>query len=83
MVSLDLSYNRIEDLSTDVEFFRLPLSVTEVRLGSNVLHELPWKHLNNVTKLSLLDISNNLFDGFSPELMNLVVKGTDVYFEGT
>ncbi|XP_063905507.1 protein artichoke isoform X1 [Zophobas morio] len=82
LVSLDLSYNRIEDLSTDVEFFRLPLSVTEVRLGSNVLHELPWKHLNNVTKLSLLDISNNLFDGFSPELMNLVVKGTDVYFEG-
>jgi Leucine-rich repeat (LRR) protein len=82
LVSLDLSHNRIEDLTSDKEFFRLPKGVTEVRLGNNALHELPWEHVKNVTRLEVLDIRNNLFDGFGPELTELVVKGTNVYFEG-
>lgn len=78
---MDLSYNKIEDVSSD-SAFNLPKSVTEVILSNNILHDLPWKKFKNVTKLNLLDIRDNFFESFGPELMEMVLKDTDIYFEG-
>ncbi|KAJ8943742.1 hypothetical protein NQ314_009660 [Rhamnusium bicolor] len=82
LVSLDLSHNKLHDLTSDKEFFRLPQNISKIYLSNNKLNDLPWEHLTNVSHLSLLDIRNNLFDNFGPELTEMVVKDTDVYFEG-
>ncbi|XP_018576955.1 protein artichoke [Anoplophora glabripennis] len=82
LVSLDLSHNKLYDLTSDKEFFRLPRNASEIYLSNNQLNDLPWYHLTNVSRLSLLDVRDNLFEDFGPQLTDMVVKGTDVYFEG-
>ncbi|KAJ8958595.1 hypothetical protein NQ318_016316 [Aromia moschata] len=82
LVSLDISHNKLYDLTSDKEVFRLPQNISKIYLSNNQLNNLPWKHLMNVSHLSLLDIRYNLFSNFGPELTEMVVKGTDVYFEG-
>lgn len=82
LVSLDLSHNKIHDLVGDSDIFRIPPTLTELYLTNNELHDLPWKHLLNVTHLAILNVQNNSFATFGPELMKILSKGTDVYFEG-
>lgn len=79
--SLDLSNNKLENLLPD-EIFRLPKNLSEIYLSNNYISSLPWKYLQNVTKIDLLDIRNNLFENFSPELMKIVTARSQVLFEG-
>ncbi|CAG9813618.1 unnamed protein product [Phaedon cochleariae] len=80
--SLDLSNNKLYDLTSDEEYFRLPESISEIYLANNLLEELPWKHFKKANQMSKLDLRNNLFENFVPELVDLVKKKVDVYFEG-
>lgn len=80
--SLDLSYNDLEDITSDTEMFRLPWNMSELYLSHNKLHKLPWNHMKNISKMEILDISNNNFENFNMDLTNMVQNGTMVYFEG-
>lgn len=80
--SIDLSHNKLEDVASDNETFRLPVNVSEIYLSNNFISTLPWEHLKNLTHLDLLDIRNNLFDGFGPDLMGMLNNGSEIYFEG-
>lgn len=79
---LDLSYNQLEDIASDPELFRLPVNTSELYLSHNILNNLPWKHIRNVTHVDVLDISYNRFDSFNLPLTNMVENGTMIYFEG-
>ncbi|CAH0550427.1 unnamed protein product [Brassicogethes aeneus] len=80
---LDMSYNKLYDLTSERDFFRLPANLTELYLSHNQLPDLPWPHLMNASHISVLDVRDNLFNEFGPDLTNMVVaRGTDVYFEG-
>lgn len=79
---LDLSFNKLYDLSSEKELFELPKNISEIYLADNVLTDLPWKNFKNSTQLKLLDITNNHFEEFGPNLTKMVIKGVDVYFEG-
>lgn len=79
---IDLSHNQLNDLSSEKEFFRLPENITEIYLSNNQLSDLYWNNFKNVSNLSALDLSYNNFERFGPALTAMVVKGTNVYFEG-
>lgn len=80
--SLDLSYNKLHDLNSEVDFFQLPENISEIYLTKNVLSNLPWKNVRNATQLKLLDIRDNHFEEFGQELTEMVKRNVDVYFEG-
>ncbi|CAG9858326.1 unnamed protein product [Phyllotreta striolata] len=80
--TLDLSHNKLEDLASDKEFFRLPANLTELYLSHNLLDDLPWQYLRNASEISAIDLRWNRFAHFPPQLVELVEKDVDVYFEG-
>lgn len=80
--SLDLSYNKLEDLSSDNETFRLSQNITEIYLSHNFLSTLPLGHLINTTHVNVLDIRFNQFDNFPNALTKMVYNNTKVHFEG-
>lgn len=79
---LDLSYNKLYDLSSEKELFELPKNISEIYLAKNLLTDLPLKNIKNATQLRTLDIRNNHFEEFAPDLTNMVIKGVDIFFEG-
>lgn len=80
--TIDLSYNKLHDITTDQEFFRLPKNITEIYLSNNQLHDLPTEHLINADQLSILDVTHNNIDIFQQNLTKLVTNGTEIHFEG-
>lgn len=80
---LDLSFNNLEDITSEPEAFRLPVNVSEVYLSNNQLEHLPWRHLRNVTQLNVLDVSGNRLKEFDQNLTELMVGNvTTVYNVG-
>lgn len=79
---LDISHNKLEDLTSEPGLFRLPENMTEIYLSHNNLRDLPWKNLKAASQMSLLDIAYNHFDTFAPELTQMVLKKVSVFFEG-
>lgn len=79
---LDLSHNKLGDITTDEEVFKLPVNLSELYLTGNSINTLPWRNLKNVSRLEVLDVRDNGFDAFGPELMKMVEGGTSVRFEG-
>lgn len=79
---MDLSYNKLEDISSDNETFRLPENITEIYLSNNILSTLPWGHIQNSTNLNLIDITYNQFDSFSNTLIKKMYSNGKVYFAG-
>lgn len=79
---IDLSYNQLNDLSSEKELFRLPENITEIYLSYNQLSDLYWDNFKNAAALAAVDLSHNNFERFGSVLTAMVVKGTNVHFEG-
>lgn len=80
--SLDLSHNKLEDISSDNETFRLPKNITEIYLSNNILNTLPWGHFENASNLKLIDISYNNFDSFANVLTKIMYNDGKIDFIG-
>lgn len=79
---LDISHNKLEDLTSEPGLFTLPQNMSEIYLSHNNLRDLPWKNLQAATQMTVLDIAHNNFDAFARELTEMVVKNISVFFEG-
>ncbi|XP_048523505.1 protein artichoke [Dendroctonus ponderosae] len=79
---LDLSYNKLHDLTSDPDFFRLPPNISSLLLAGNELTELPWPHLKNVSHLKLVDLKDNLLDQIAQNASDLIMSGTEIAYEG-
>lgn len=79
---LDMSDNKLEDLSSEPDLFKIPENTSEIYLSHNSLHDLPWKSLKSATQLAVLDVSHNNFNTFGRELTEMVAKNVSVVFEG-
>lgn len=79
---LDLSYNKLYDVSSDLDVFQLPTNISEIYLTGNILTDLPWTNLLNASQLRVLDIRNNQFEEFSPYLTKMVTNNVDIFYEG-
>lgn len=80
---LDLSYNKLHDLTSDPDFFRLPPNISDLLLGGNELTELPWMNLKNVSHLKFVDLKDNLLDQIAQNASELIMSGTEIAYEGT
>ncbi|KAL3286626.1 hypothetical protein HHI36_001125 [Cryptolaemus montrouzieri] len=71
---LDLSNNKLSDLTSDKEFFKLPPNASEVYLSDNRLGNLPWKYIANATNLRVLDLRRNNFNIINKDVTNMIMK---------
>lgn len=79
---LDISHNKLEDLTSEPGLFTLPKNMSEIYLSHNNLRDLPWKNVKAASGLTTLDIAYNNFEMFGKELTEMVVKDVSVFFEG-
>lgn len=82
---LDLSYNKLHDLTSDLDFFKLPENISTVILAGNELTELPWKNFKNLTKLKVLDLKENQLNKIAQEAVEMVIGNQDfkISYQGT
>lgn len=79
---LDLSYNKIWDLS-ETNVFNLPVNITELYLSGNNLAEIPIKETANVSHLKLLDVEFNKLTSLDQKLLNkIMMEGLQVNLGG-
>lgn len=79
---LDLSYNDLDDLNPENYPFQLPDNLTEMYLNNNRLHRLPNDAVHNLTKLNVLDISDNVMGVFNYTLLNKIPSGLKLLVNG-
>lgn len=79
---LDISHNKLEDLTSEPGLFRLPENMSEIYLSHNNLRDLPWKNVKAATDLKILDVAHNNFSAFGRDLTELVLRNVSVFFEG-
>ncbi|XP_031358980.1 chondroadherin-like protein [Photinus pyralis] len=80
--TLDLSFNLLEDITSDPDVFILPKSISEINLSHNMLNELPWREVIKVENLTTLDLQHNNFTVFTKEMNTLVNNKTRILLKG-
>ncbi|XP_048514607.1 chaoptin isoform X2 [Athalia rosae] len=78
---LDLSYNDLNDVS-EINAIHGPQNLSELYLRNNHLASLPVDEIISMKRLRILDLTNNDFSGFNPEMMRIVNNGTDLRYAG-
>lgn len=79
---VDLSHNKLEDITSENDVFRIPPHISEVYLSHNALSDLPWQDIKKASNLTVLDVAFNNFQFIGINLTELIVRGIRVHFEG-
>lgn len=82
---LDLGYNKLHDLTSDLDVFKLPENISTVILAGNELTELPWKNFKNLTKLKEVDLKENYLNKIAQEAVEIIIGNQDfkISYQGT
>ena len=80
--TLDLSYNELENLSSEPNIFNLPENITHIYLNNNKLIKLPGMSIEKVHQLKYLNLDNNRFQYIDSKIFEKVKEGVNVSFNG-
>uniref|UniRef100_A0A2S2R5K6 Chaoptin n=1 Tax=Sipha flava TaxID=143950 RepID=A0A2S2R5K6_9HEMI len=76
---LDLSYNNLETLK---KVGNMPTNMSVLLMSNNKLTKLSKEIISFVPNLKYLDVENNLFNNFPPDLAKIITKGPMISFKG-
>lgn len=79
---LDLSNNDLDDLNPEGYEFKLPENVSQLYFGNNRLHTLPTEALANLTKLTVLDLTDNQMGKIDYKLLKKIKTGLSLLISG-
>jgi Leucine-rich repeat (LRR) protein len=79
---LDLSNNRIKDLTDPDNPFILPMNLTHIYLQNNLIEKIDYERFKKLAYIQEINLENNLLERLNKTMVDLIRNGVSVHFQG-